>query len=118
MLRRILDLIRAANIEIEEVRSMGGAARSDLWLQIKADICDLPMVRMEEEETSVLGCAILGSVATKQHGDIEEATAAMVRTGKTFAPNPQRRDLYDELFELYGGLYEALKPLFRKFTAL
>ena len=117
MLRRILDLIRAANIEIDEVRSMGGAARSDLWLQIKADICDLPMVRMMEEETSVLGCAILSAVATKEYGDIEEATAAMVRTGKTFVPNPQRRDLYDGLYGLYGELYEALKPLFRKFTA-
>jgi sugar (pentulose or hexulose) kinase len=115
MLRRILDLIRAANIEIQEVRSMGGAARSDLWLQIKADICGQPMVRMKEEETSVLGCAILSAVATKGYGDIEEAAAAMVRTGTTFAPDPIHRDLYDRRFELYRQLYETLKPVFRQY---
>ncbi len=114
MLRRILDLIRAANINIEEVRSMGGAARSDLWLQIKADICSLPIVRMLEEETSVLGCAILSAVAAKDYSSIEEAVATMVKTGKTFAPNPKHRDLYDRRFKLYGQLYETLKPLFRR----
>lgn len=116
MLCRILDLIRSANIEINEVRSMGGAARSDLWLQIKADICDVPMVRMEEEETSVLGCAIISAVATQEYGDIEEAAAAMVRTGKTFVPEPVHRDLYDHRFELYKHLYDTLKPVFRQYT--
>jgi xylulokinase len=115
MLRRILDLIRAANIEIDEVRSMGGAARSDLWLQIKADICGLPMVRMKEEETSVLGCAILSAVATKGYRDIEEAAAAMVRTGTTFLPDSIHGDLYDRRFQLYKQLYETLKPVFRRY---
>ena len=75
MLRRILDLIRAADIRIAEVRCMGGAARSDLWLQIKADICALPMVRMEEEETSTLGCALLAAVAVGDFRSVEAAAA-------------------------------------------
>jgi len=115
MLRRILELIQAADIRIEEVRSMGGAARSDLWLQIKADICGLPMVRMLEEETSTLGCAILSAVAAKEYGSIEEAVTAMVKIGRSFAPNREYRSLYDRRFELYGELYQTLKPLFRKY---
>jgi sugar (pentulose or hexulose) kinase len=114
MLRRILDLIMAADIEIGEVRSMGGAARSDLWLQIKADICGLPMVRMVEEETSVLGCAILSAVAVKDYGNLSEAVAAMVKTGKIFMPDRKHGDLYDRLYKLYGRLYETLKPVFRQ----
>ncbi|UCF99711.1 MAG: hypothetical protein JSV89_09260 [Spirochaetaceae bacterium] len=116
MLRKILEMIQAANIEMEEVRSMGGAARSDLWLQIKADICGLPMVRMLEEETSVLGCAILSAVAVKDYGNIEEAVAAMVKTGKTFLPDSGHRDCYDHRFQLYRQLYETLKPVFRQYT--
>ncbi len=114
MLRRILDLILAAGIEIGEVRSMGGAARSDLWLQIKADICGLPMVRMVEEETSVLGCAILSAVAVKDHDNIAEAVEAMVKMGTVFIPNRKHGDLYDRLYKLYGRLYETLKPVFRQ----
>jgi len=95
---------------------MGGAARSDLWLQVKADICGLPMVRMVEEETSVLGCAILCAVAVKDYDNIEEAVGAMVRTGKTFLPDPRHRDLYDRRYQLYRQLYETLKPVFRQYT--
>jgi xylulokinase len=116
MLRRILELIRVADIGMEEVRSMGGAARSDLWLQIKADICELPIIRMLEEETSVLGCAVLCAVAAKDYGSIEEAVAVMVRTGKTFLPDSKHRELYDRRFELYKQLYETLKPVFRQYT--
>ena len=51
MLRKILaDFVRSG-VEMKEVRSMGGGARSDLWLQIKADVIGLPIARMEEEET-------------------------------------------------------------------
>ena len=106
----------AAKIEMEEVRSMGGAARSDLWLQIKADICGLPMVRMLEEETSVLGCAILSAVAVGEYGNIAEAVAAMVKTGQGFAPDRNHRQLYDRCFEQYRELYETLRPLFRKYA--
>jgi xylulokinase len=114
MMRRILDLILAADIEIGEVRSMGGAARSDLWLQIKADICGLPMVRMVEEETSVLGCAILSAVAVRDHDNIAEAVAAMVNTGTVFTPDSKHGGLYDRLYKLYVRLYETLKPVFRQ----
>jgi xylulokinase len=116
MLRRILELIQAAGIEIDEVRCMGGAARSDLWLQIKADICGLPMVRMKEEETSTLGCALVAAVAVGDYGSVGEAASAMVSLGRGFEPEAGSRATYDRLYELYAELYGSLKPVFRKYA--
>jgi sugar (pentulose or hexulose) kinase len=116
MLRKILALIQDAGIPIEEVRSMGGAARSDLWLGMKADICKLPMVRMEEEETSTLGCALLAAVAVGEYADVEEAARAMVRLGGRFEPRPQNVAVYDQQYALYKELYDTLKPVFRAYT--
>ena len=116
MLRRILGLIQDAAIPIAEVRCMGGAARSDLWLQIKADICGLPMVRMEEEETTTLGCALMSAVAVGDFADTGEAARAMVRLGRRFEPQPANRAVYDRQFELYLELYQTLKPVFRKYS--
>jgi xylulokinase len=116
MLRRILEQIQGAGIPIEEVRCMGGAARSDLWLQIKADICGLSMVRMKEEETSTLGCALLAAVAVGDYGSVEEAAEAMVSLGRRFVPDRQTKSTYDRLFELYGELYGSLKPVFKKYA--
>jgi xylulokinase len=116
MLRRILEQIRGAGIPIEEVRCMGGAARSDLWLQIKADICGLPMVRMKEEETSTLGCALLAAVALGDYASVDEAAGAMVSLGRRFTPETGNRAVYQRLFELYGELYGSLKPVFKKYS--
>jgi xylulokinase len=116
MLRRILEQIQGAGIPIEEVRCMGGAARSDLWLQVKADICGLPMVRMKEEETSTLGCAVLAAVAVGDYAGVEEAAGAMVSLGRRFAPDAANRELYQRFFELYVELYGSLKPVFKKYA--
>jgi xylulokinase len=118
MLRKILEQIQGAGIPIEEVRCMGGAARSDLWLQIKADICGLPMVRMKEEETSTLGCALLAAVAVGDYGSVDEAARAMVSLGRRFAPDPSNRAAYQRLYELYTELYGSLKPVFKKYAVL
>jgi sugar (pentulose or hexulose) kinase len=116
MLRKILALIQGAGIPIEEVRCMGGAARSDLWLRIKADICNLPMVRMREEETSTLGCALMAAVAVGEYRDVEEASRAMVHLGGRFEPQARNAALYDRQYALYKELYETLKPVFRKYS--
>jgi xylulokinase len=116
MLRKILALIQGAGIPIEEVRCMGGAARSDLWLQVKADICNLPMVRMREEETSTLGCALLAAVAVGEFRSVEEAAGVMVRLGGRFEPDVRNMALYDRQYALYKELYDTLKPVFRKYS--
>jgi xylulokinase len=116
MLRGLLGLIRDADIPIQEVRCMGGAARSDLWLQIKADVCGLPMVRMQEEEAAALGCALLAAVALGDYADPGEAARAMVRLGRRFEPQAANRAVYGRQFELYRELYRALKPVFRKYA--
>jgi xylulokinase len=117
MLRRILGLIQEAGIPIDEVRCMGGAARSDLWLQIKADICGLPMVRMQEEEATALGGALLSAVAVGDYPDPAQAARAMVRLGRRFEPQAANARVYGRQFELYEELYQTLKPVFRKYSA-
>jgi len=91
---------------------MGGGARSDLWLQIKADVTGLPLVRMEEEETSTLGAAMLAAVCCGDHPDIESASAAMVRLGRRFEPDPKAAPVYERAFALYNELYRTLAPVF------
>jgi len=116
MLRKILVIIENAGIEVTEVHSMGGGARSDLWLQIKADICGYPFVKMVEEETATLGAAILASVRTGDYASYEESAGVMVKTGRWFMPDKSHAVIYKRGFSLYNELYEHLKPLFRKYS--
>ncbi len=116
LLRKILEDFRRSGVVMQELRSMGGGARSELWLQIKADVTGLPLVRMEEEETATLGAAILAAVACGDFPDLSSATAAMVRLGRRFEPDPAAAAVYERSFSLYDELYRALVPLFRKYS--
>ena len=115
MLRKILSDIRRLGISITEIRSMGGGARSDLWLQIKADVTGIPVVRMEEE-TSSLGAAILAAVRLGERPNLTAATAAMVHRGRRFEPDPSAGKEYETSYALYNELHNALIPVFRRFS--
>lgn len=116
LLKRTLTHVEQAGIPIQEVRSMGGGARSELWLQIKADICNYPIVRMQEEETSTLGAAIVSAVKAGDYATIEDAVQSMVKPGKRFLPNPEQAAIYARSYALYRELYESLTPLFKKYA--
>jgi xylulokinase len=113
LLRKILTDFARAGVATNEVRSMGGGARSDLWLQIKTDVIGLPLVRMEEEETSTLGAAMLSAVFCGDYPDLGSAITAMVRLGRRFEPDPKTATVYERSFALYNELYQALSPVFR-----
>ena len=105
------DMLRDAGITLERLRAIGGGARSDAWLQIKADIMGVPVVRMQVTEAACLGVALLAGVATGVYGSPDDATAAACRTGKEFTPNTGRHARYSELLAGYRELYGALKKV-------
>lgn len=93
------------------VHSMGGGAKSALWSQIKADICEAPIRLLEEDETASMGAAILGGVAVKRFSGFDEAIG-MIKPGVTYTPNPSSSGLYGHGYERYKKLYEQFSPLF------
>jgi len=107
-LRDNVELLDASGIHCRGVTSLGGAARSTLWLQIKADILQRKITVMHCEEATSLGTAILAATGTGKFADIEAAVKAMVRTTFTFDPNSENRDIYEAAFRQYKDLNKRL----------
>ena len=112
MLKSHHHIIKELGVTASEFRSMGGGARSDLWLQIKADVLQKPVRRVAVEEAACLGAAMLASVAVGAYGDLERAAAAMVHLGDTFWPDASVRPAYQEGYGRYLELYRRLEPMF------
>ena len=112
MLRRNLELLSAAGASAAEIRSHGGGARSDLWCQIKADVCGLPVVTLEGSDAAVRGNAMLAGVATGVYAGLDEATQAMVKPIARFEPDAATHAAYDAAFRRYVELFDAVRPLF------
>jgi xylulokinase len=112
MLRRNLELLASAGAQADELHSTGGGARSDLWCQIKADVCGMPIVRLEGEDAAVRGDAMLAGVAVGVFSDLADARTAMVSSDARFLPNPAAQPAYEQGYRRYCELFDALRPVF------
>jgi sugar (pentulose or hexulose) kinase len=97
----------------------GGGARSDVAMQITADIFGLPATRPRVRESSALGAAIVAAVGLGIFENFPAAVAAMTHEGDTFAPRPDASARYDRLYrEVFCPIYPRLRPLYRALRAI
>jgi len=112
-LRVNMDAFEKAGISIREMRSVGGGARSDRWLQLTADITGKPIVRLEVTESGCLGSAIQAGIASGVYTSYRKALDRLIRLGKRFEPDRANTQRYEELYATYRNLYPQVKPLTR-----
>ena len=116
-IRHVAEPMLAAGVRVSAMRACGGPARSETWNQIKADVTGFPVLVPAVLETAVLGSAILGAVAIEASTDVPSAVRSMTRIERRLDPRPETRDVYDRAYDVYAGLYPALRPLLQGGTA-
>ena len=104
-----LELLRAQGVHAESLTCVGGGSKSRPWLQVKADVMQLPVSTPLCREAGALGCAALGAVALGVYGSVEEAAGSMTHIVDTLEPNGEHREFYKEKFEEYRTLHTRLK---------
>jgi len=95
----------------ERIRLTGGAARSEVWGQMFADIFQVPVEIPAGTELGALGAAICAAVAAGVHDSYEAACGAMVRFDRTHEPNRELAETYAKKFANYLKLLDTLDPV-------
>lgn len=113
----ILETQRAAGFEPKDVVICGGATRSDLWLQIHADVSGLPLTLTEVADAPALGSAILAAVGAGLYPDIPTACDAMVTVVRSVEPDLERHRAYRPFYEAYRDTYGAMAPILHRQAA-
>jgi xylulokinase len=109
-IRHVAEPMLAAGVTVSAMRVCGGPARSETWNQIKADVTGFPVLVPAVLETAVLGSAMLGAVGIGASTDVPTAVRSMTRIERRLEPRAEHRATYDRAFEVYRGLYPALRP--------
>lgn len=102
MLKSNLDYL---GVECKEIRAMGGGAKSELWCQIKSDMCDIKLVTLQNEETACLGSAILAGVGIGMFDSVEEACKRFVAFHREYLPSGTD---YDECLQRFCSLEQLV----------
>lgn len=107
------ELLAENGIKLKRLYACGGGARSDIWLQIKADILGCEIVRVETEETGAMGSAILGFAAVTGENPLAIASR-FIRYGARFTPNSSNQMIYDRQYAKYRLLRDFCAQSWRK----
>ena len=91
----------------------GGGSRSDLMMQIVADVYGRPARRATVNDAAGLGAAICAAVGHGIYPGWDQATAAMVSPGQQFTPDPRAARAYQQINQVYATLTSHTDPLFR-----
>jgi len=100
----------------QEIRVSGSFTRSDLWVQILADVFDRELNAPNVDEGAAFGAAVLGFVSAGALDDIS-ATAEFVSVKKTYRPRPAEAEVYRTLFGVYERIYSNLRQEFSDISA-
>lgn len=109
MIRDFLSDLERLGCPAREVRSLGGGARSAVWLQIKADICGRVFRVPACTEAAAQGAALLAGWGS---GLIAREEVPPLREAAAYAPDPALAARAEAAHGRYRRLYAALKPLF------
>ncbi|TFG71613.1 MAG: hypothetical protein E4H27_04265, partial [Anaerolineales bacterium] len=106
-----LEVLRQGGVKINELRAIGGGAKSQLWLQLKADITGIPVVAPRVTEAACWGAALLAGAGVGCFESIAGAAERSVVLSDAYEPDPERQQKYAELFATYKTLYPAIKDI-------
>ncbi len=107
----IIASMRSQGTEINEVVVSGGAVNNPMWLQMHADVSNLPLVLTNVSEGPVLGSAMVAAVGAGLHPDIPTASKAMSSLGARIEPNPEAHEAYKFYQQAYNDTYPAMQEL-------
>jgi len=113
-LRDSFEIAKSLGVKIERTRINGGGAKSPLWCKIVANVLNVKVDKINSEEGPAFGAAILAAVGCGKYAGVEEATEKLIKVIDTTEQDPEIVELYNKKYEIFKGLYPALKDMFDK----
>ncbi len=111
LLRDFFAMLESLDCPAEKVFSLGGGTRSQVWQQIKADVCGRAFHVPTCSEAAAMGAALLAGWGS---GLIPSGTFPVCRESAVYLPNNANRQPYDKAYRQYQELYAAVRPLYDK----
>ena len=102
-------------VSVDNIVLSGGGSNSDLFMQIFADVFNLPASRANGPSGASLGAAMCAASAVGIHLSIEAAATVMCSDRQTFEPNPSNVATYREIITtVLPGIRDHTDPLYKR----
>ena len=99
----------------KSIRLSGGAANSDVWVQIFADALQIPIDVIEDKEIGAQGAAIAAGIAAGIYTDYQDGISRTVKITKTIQPRTEYKEIYEKKYQTYRRVIEGLSSAWECF---
>jgi len=103
--------IKEFGVNIKELTVTGGGANSIEWVQIKADIMQVPIYPLKTVEAGINGAAMLALKGLGLIKDFQQGVEKMVSRQNPIYPIVKNAEIYDGMFDKYKKIYKNIKEL-------
>lgn len=103
--------LQGSGICFTRMHATGGGARSAEWMQMKADMLNMPITALKTVDAGTVGSAMLTGIAIGVFADLGDAAGHMVEKTQEFYPRHDMHEKYLQIFERYEKVYRAVRPL-------
>lgn len=113
-LRDSLEVAKSLGIDIKSTKICGGGAKSPLWKKIVANILNLEVEVLPNEEGPGYGAAILAAVGCGEFKSIEEAVSNIITIKETIKPDIELVAKYESKYQKFRKIYPTVKSLYKE----
>ena len=106
-----VDALEGSGIRFTSMHATGGGAHSAVWMQMKADMLNLPITALKTVDAGTVGSAMLTGIAIGVFADLADAAEHMVEKTVTYEPRKEMHEKYMEIYRRYAKVYDAVRPL-------
>ena len=101
--------------EVKDIRVSGSFTKSNLWIQVLADVLNEPITLPDNSEGAAFGAAVLGFISSGRMKSIKD-TAHLVHPKKIYTPQAENVVVYQELYDIFVRLHHNLLQEFIDIT--
>ncbi len=117
-MRDSIEMMKALNLPVNEIRATGGGSQSPVWVKIQADTFGQSIFNINCDEGPAYGAALLGAVGARAFGSVQEACEATIRVVSETQSTFRSSKYYNDAFRIWKHYYPILKESFRDIAVL
>ncbi len=114
----IEQLLKIRSARPESIRMSGGACNSASWVQMFANILNIPVELVKANELGGLGGAMASAVGIGIYDSLESASKNMTRVTKRYEPEANQVAVFEAKYQQYKLLLDALDGSWASFKSM
>jgi len=111
-LNQSFEIIAQNGIDVDEIRAIGGGARSSLWCDIKANIYGKTIKTLKNFEGGVVGAAILAGIGAGIYSDAADAAERVISFDNTFHTDSEKMRYYFKQYQVYKSMHDVMQQYY------